>query len=461
MQNQYVYHPGDNRPEFIPFSVPRLGLEYDFLGFGITQTGRVGAYTDQTVAVMQTIVHPGSVKSVGGEATCAEKVAVLQTWLLFGALEEAHAVCHLLVNHDDYSGHFFNTARLNGLRMRLYTASQSLNCDERKIIREKLYAIARQIQPMITRASDWDDEEEYTLEQCEVLFSIQILLRILALALLCQSPQPFLDPKTDLRLTLADPSQDWQCEGQMSMIKFSSDRLVGKGWCKSELFHLLGDRPFAIQNHDMCSETTCMAYQIHESSYRTIHVDDKCKCDFVYVEPTQLSDALSRNGIPKIVVTDDLQLSVVEEEVDYIAFSHVWADGPGNPIHNALPDCQIRRLRDLAVNLRSQFGLGKGKAGIAIWIDTPCIPVAEDLKEYRKRATRLLARTYTEAIGILVLDRELCRFESLKASVLELAIRVTCCGWLKRLWTLQEASLAMKPEGTDTLYIQMADGPAY
>lgn len=137
------------------------------------------------------------------------------------------------------------------------------------------------------------------------------------------------------------------------------------------------------------------------------------------------------------------------------------ADGLGNPFDNALPRCQIRRLRDLAINLCNRFKLDIDKTEVAIWIDTLCIPVAEELKEYRKRAIRLLGRTYTKAVGVLVLDRELSHFESSKASILELAIRVICCGWLKRLWTLQEASLAIKADGIDTLYIQMADGPAY
>ncbi|KAL7917205.1 hypothetical protein ACQKWADRAFT_307353 [Trichoderma austrokoningii] len=415
---------------------------------------------------------PGLSRAAGGEATCYEKVAFLQTWLFFGALAEAQEVCNLPVSRDDYSVDFFNTAHLNGLPLRLYLASQSLSSDKRKMLKEELYAIARQVQLMITRVSEVDDEEDYTLVQCEVLFSIQILLRILALALLCHSQQPFLDLKVDLKLSIADPSQDWKCEGQMSMAKFVYERLLGNGWCKSELSHLLGgfdvsiaacylNRPYAIKNHDTCSETTCRAYQISDSSYRTLHVGN-CECGFVHVDQAKLKDALSKNKIPKIVVTDELQLSVVEgDEVDYIAFSHVWADGLGNPFDNALPRCQIRRLRDLAINLRNRFKLDKDKAEVAIWMDTLCIPVAEELKEYRKRAIRLLGRTYTKAVGVLVLDRELSHFESSKASILELAIRVICCGWLKRLWTLQEASLAIKADGIDTLYIQMADGPAY
>ncbi|KAJ6568778.1 hypothetical protein B0H19DRAFT_914309, partial [Mycena capillaripes] len=90
-------------------------------------------------------------------------------------------------------------------------------------------------------------------------------------------------------------------------------------------------------------------------------------------------------------------------------------------------------------------------------IDTLCIPVAPHLREYRKVAIRLLERTYAKAEGVLVLDRELYSFESRRAPILELSIRLTCSGWFKRLWTLQEASVSA---GTGKLYIQMSDGPA-
>lgn len=93
---------------------------------------------------------------------------------------------------------------------------------------------------LFTRVSEADDEENYTLVQCEVMVSIQILLCILAVTLPCHSHQPFLDSKVDLKLDIADPSQDWKWEGQMSMMKFVYERLLGNGWCKIEISHLLG-----------------------------------------------------------------------------------------------------------------------------------------------------------------------------------------------------------------------------
>ncbi|RYP92618.1 hypothetical protein DL770_001260 [Monosporascus sp. CRB-9-2] len=128
---------------------------------------------------------PGLTKATGAEATGSDKVAFLQSWLFFGALAETHAACNLLINPDDYTADTFDTARLNGLPLPLYYASQRSGWARSEGLRKKLSSIVRQGQLMMTRASDWEDEYDNTSTQCEVLYSIHILLRILSLALLC------------------------------------------------------------------------------------------------------------------------------------------------------------------------------------------------------------------------------------------------------------------------------------
>lgn len=144
-------------------------------------------------------------------------------------------------------------------------------------------------------------------------------------------------------------------------------------------------------------------------------------------------------------------------ETDFVRF--LGADGLGNPFENSLPRCQLQRLRDHATNLCKIHSVS-GHRPIAHWIDTLCIPVAAHLKDYRKLAIRLLGRTFHEATAVLVLDRELCLFQSQKASIFELSIRIMCSGWMKRLWTLQEAALAAEsPDSRGKMYFQMGDGP--
>jgi len=95
--------------------------------------------------------------------------------------------------------------------------------------------------------------------------------------------------------------------------------------------------------------------------------------------------------------------------------------------------------------------------GVALWIDTLCIPVDPRLHDERNQAIVLMKRTYTDARAVLVLDRDLQQV-SRDSSKLEIAIRVLCCGWMRRLWTLQEASLVSEREPWK-LNFQFQEGP--
>lgn len=139
------------------------------------------------------------------------------------------------------------------------------------------------------------------------------------------------------------------------------------------------------------------------------------------------------------------------------------ADGLGNPKANALPKCELQRLRDY-VNALSQIQdpelkKSSGPSPVAFWMDTLCIPVDASARQYRKKAIQLLGKTFHEANAVLVLDHELTIAECLTTSFLELGTRILCSGWMKRLWTLQEATLASESHGVEKIYFQMRDGP--
>ncbi|KAL9091244.1 MAG: hypothetical protein Q9159_001539 [Coniocarpon cinnabarinum] len=97
----------------------------------------------------------------------------------------------------------------------------------------------------------------------------------------------------------------------------------------------------------------------------------------------------------------------------YIAVSHVWADGLGNPNANS--------LRSYA--------------------------------EARSKSIALMYTTYKDAHRVLMLDRELQSITTSHMEETEIADRVLSCGWTRRLWTFQEVVLAQHP------WIQFADGP--
>src|SRR3984885_1142300 len=91
--------------------------------------------------------------------------------------------------------------------------------------------------------------------------------------------------------------------------------------------------------------------------------------------------ASARNGqIPLFAISgsdDDIHIHVVPSETTkkYVAISHVWSDGLGNPEENSLPRCQLQFLQKRLVNLE---GLGSDPSHRLLWMDTICVPTTSD-----------------------------------------------------------------------------------
>ena len=60
---------------------------------------------------------------------------------------------------------------------------------------------------------------------------------------------------------------------------------------------------------------------------------------------------------------------------------------------------------------------------------------------------------------MLVLDEELEFVDSRTITSTELGIHILCSGWIKRLWTLEEAVFAKLTADASRIYFQMLDGP--
>ncbi|KAK7470560.1 hypothetical protein VKT23_001984 [Stygiomarasmius scandens] len=420
-------------------------------------------------------------RSDGKPVIASEKVIFLQRWLFFGFLMEVSNLCGLEI---DLGAEFIvgngllSTARLNDLPRRWFEAAFKAHRVGDKMIMERILTTARLSKLLLSEELIDEDMPmfRYTYAECLVLHSLDILVRITGLHLLLHVYMPgFIATEEEgWNQQRIMKSLDWNTpgrEGMNQLYKFALDDLKSQGWCKSELrltpneavFARLISRP-RIRDHSCCGDVICDAYQTDEATYRTRHVDDECSCDFLGVETAVLVAALSKDKVPKLVVTEDLGFRVVSEhKYPYIAFSHTWADGLGNAMSNALPRCQIRRLRDYVHHLsgmHAPMSTSPESSPVAFWMDTLCIPVDPSARTYRKKAIRLLEMTFQEATVVLVLDRELEIVESSAASFLELGLRILCSGWAKRLWTLQEAALASEAQGALVkLYFQMQDGP--
>jgi hypothetical protein len=197
-----------------------------------------------------------------------------------------------------------------------------------------------------------------------------------------------------------------------------------------------------------------MARKVQEDDYVTEHVEQDCQCASLSPILGDINKALKAGLIPRLKITED-PYSFIGVHLDvstsgpYVAISHVWSDGLGNPKANSLPVCQIRQLNTLTEGIPNK-GSGEvvGSSSLGIWIDTLCIPVE---REGRTLAIGRLADTFKSAAKVLILDREMLSLPS-SVAVEELLARFQFSGWMQRLWTLEEGILGLK-----NLHLQPAD----
>jgi len=142
-----------------------------------------------------------------------------------------------------------------------------------------------------------------------------------------------------------------------------------------------------------------------------------------------------------------------ENSKEYVAISHVWADGLGNARQNTLPYCQLHRLKRTLDELRAQQStwslLNRGQVdavlrkkrnvSLRFWIDTLCIPVNPSLKHVRKQAIHQMKEIHHSSYQVLVLDAEIQVANA--SDVTEAFMQIALSGWMRRLWTLQEGVL--------------------
>ncbi|KAJ5959917.1 uncharacterized protein N7479_007067 [Penicillium vulpinum] len=268
---------------------------------------------------------------------------------------------------------------------------------------------------------------------------------------------------------------------------FPLARMQQMGWCPSEVAMVehtftsasayyasqLERPPSAVQrDHGECTKKLCVARQINEATYRTAHTEVECECQHLGPAMDEVVSIIESGGVPLLSITPTKKEPYLKIEVErysglkrYIAFSHVWSDGLGNPTANTLPKCQLLRIRDLLNEIlagissadlvnRLAFGdLWKKKfhgPSISFWMDTMCIPVAPEHHELRSKAIRGMKAVYERAFRVLVLDSDIqeCSTRGYTQSFM----RTRMSAWMRRLWTLNEGVLANR------LCVKYADG---
>jgi hypothetical protein len=262
------------------------------------------------------------------------------------------------------------------------------------------------------------------------------------------------------------------------------ERFTALGWCPNErrmVFELLLrentglflvsrlKRPFSATqlSHVSCTSERCRASQIKPRTYKTKHTA-KCAnssaCREMEIDISHISTMIEQGRVPLFRIhakgrdpsnwSGGIELETVDSG-NYVAISHVWAHGLGNESRNALPECQLMRIKDIVATFTLAEGL---PAEPAIWIDTLCIPVGLHLQSLRDKAVGNINTVFREAGHVLAIDADLLH-ASIHSSPTELCTRLICCGWMRGLWTLNEAVITDSTPNCQKLWIILSDGP--
>ncbi|OQU96765.1 hypothetical protein CLAIMM_02798 [Cladophialophora immunda] len=428
----------------------------------------------------------------------AQTAAFVQEWLYVGLISSVFQVCgitfdrHHLIRHASgfrtkkKKHRAFITTRTLGKKLQQWYdkekyASPPVKAEHEGDIRYN-FAFASGVLEAFNRKlrTAANDAEATYLRSClpgEVELSVVILL-----ATIQYFHMVIYDPPSRLVV----PTCPWL-----------SSVMEGEGWCVGQVaklwrrhrnalamyyFKMLGP-PTVKKDHSRCSKGRCAANDILEEVYVTAHCPVEpsfmhfqipkmitkrmsCRCGGQTGPPSDQLIAIIQDGnIPIISVRcptttqngkwdDSLDLKVVAYTGDttYVAISHVWSDGLGNPRANTLPICQLKALRSqlqyMILTNPEYFddifpeGLHIHKTArlerVYFWIDTLCVPVSN--LETRKKAIRDMRSVYEAASAVLVKDAEL-NAQSRYCPIEELMARVCVSPWCGRLWTLQEGAL--------------------
>ena len=432
----------------------------------------------------------GLEKPLGEEQSADDTASLIQSWLYFGLLAE-------------FFGEPVNV--------------EEFTCRSREPCTQSLLCLAPLNRLMKSHSPEKDRQLLLLQEACEKL---KVFLK---------SPHYFTSPVLEIELsirvlihTLGD-YVDCPATSQ-NMHTLIENRLLEFGWCPSQvaeigqyenevvayyLCRLRRPNPYNV-SHSSCSRIQCIANNVSEQ-YQNRHthrtnprLDDDLfgsnstvvnkssgsnelePCPFIHIDAQEVRKIIEEGGIPLVSIdtssSDGLELRVraAAARDRYIAISHVWSDGLGNPALNALPKCQLERLDSYFRNLphpsstgmmanyshvhsfasisvdlaRMSFIFRRKSRPTLFWMDTLCIPVGGDAKtqDLKNQAINQMAFIYSMASQVLILDSaiQLSRIGGLQKS--EILARINYSAWMGRCWTLQEGAL------TPFCYFQCADG---
>ena len=243
---------------------------------------------------------------------------------------------------------------------------------------------------------------------------------------------------------------------QVGRVETLTADLIGAGWTcpafvrrmeycsvESRLYMAQMAPLISERKHTDCTVTRCNSLETYNNQYIAAHAEPTCHCKFLHPDE-QLLNEMSRKGDIALISGDCdfstssiIPLQKADGITPYVAISHVWADGLGNPGANAMYICQLKRISAFVKNLCH------GKP-TPFWVDTICCPKLPDAKS---PVLANMRKIYSDADKVLVLDRLMLSTTS-PLRIMDCFLLLYASGWSTRLWTLQEGAVSK------TLWIQ-------
>jgi hypothetical protein len=248
------------------------------------------------------------------------------------------------------------------------------------------------------------------------------------------------------------------------------EQLARKSWCKSDIQRLgqnfccltlyyigASGRKKSKRDHSLCDKEHCRALQqVDSKNYRPRHASEDCQCQLVGPNQEQIVGLIRKDATPIVSYSERQSLQIESfqqgesQKHPYIAISHVWADGLGNPNANAMHECQLLLMQKRVTMVAERLQGLDSQSLMYFWIDTICVP-AENVPE-KGVAIAAMETIYKEAAAVLVIDSEL-EFIHESSPPAYIAAMIGSSIWLTRLWTIQEAAFSKQ------LYFQLSSRP--
>jgi hypothetical protein len=222
----------------------------------------------------------------------------------------------------------------------------------------------------------------------------------------------------------------------------TNGHLIRAGWCPADVkaaqevangmqdrFYLSKLTQPGIKDHSRCNSNTCAVHHDSMNRQGMLHRSVDCDCNMVEVDMAAVNGCLEGGtfALLQVIGEDDPATTRVEVVSSarchpYVALSHVWVDGLGNPAANALPRCQVAYVARAIKQLQEKVG-----QYFLLWLDTLCCPV-ESL-EHRQLCLLRMRQIYQEAHHVLVLDASLACYSAQELDAVEISARLLFSPW--------------------------------